>query len=303
MPTVVLAGGSGFLGRSCADFLARSGYDIVVLSRRPAETRGRVRSVEWDGKTLGPWAAALEGADAAINFTGRSVACLYTPENRREILSSRLDSVNALSEAFQSLKNPPPVLIQAASLAIYGDTRALCDEDAPHGEGFSAEVCEAWERAFSESRPPGVRTATLRIGFALGPGGGALEPLAKLTRAFLGGSVGSGAQWISWLDLRDLNRLFLWAIRTPSAEGIFNATGPTPVQNRTFMRTLRRVLNRPWSPPAPEIAVRFGARYLLKADPSLALSGRRCVSRRLREQSFHFEHTNLEATLKSGLFA
>ena len=303
---IILAGGSGFLGQSFAYFLAKRGFEVVILSRQPKSYQNpQMRTVVWDAKTIGNWATELEDAVAVVNFTGRSVACLYTEKNKKEIIASRIDSVRVIAKAFGMLQNPPPVLIQAASLAIYGDTKTLCDEDAPHGSGFSTEfsvaVCEKWEQAFWESKPAKVRAVLFRIGFVLGPGGGALEPLARLTRLFLGGTVGSGRQFISWLHLHDLNRMFLWAIENPHASGVYNATGPNPVENREFMATLRKVLKRPWSPPVPEFIVKFGALFIVKADPSLALTGRKCVSRRLEEQGFRFEYTDLENALKEIL--
>jgi uncharacterized protein (TIGR01777 family) len=140
----------------------------------------------------------------------------------------------------------------------------------------------------------------LRIGFALGRDGGALDKLARLTRWGLGGAVGSGAQYISWLHIDDLNALFLRAIETPSMEGVYNATGPSPVTNAEFMRTLRRVLHRPWSPPVPAWAVRVGAR-LMGTEAELALSGRRGVPQRLMAEGFTFRYTNLREALEGIL--
>jgi hypothetical protein len=299
MSRVVLAGGSGFLGRALAADLVERGDEVVVLTRTPesAPTKAAMTFLPWDGKTAGDWANAVDGAHAVVNLTGRSVNCRYTEDNRREIVDSRVDSVRAVAHAIRRAARPPAVLVQAASLAIYGDPgEHECDETAPAGEGFSADVCVAWERAFDEEATPATRRATLRIGFVLGRDGGALEMLERLTRRFLGGTVGSGEQYISWLHVRDLTRTVLWALDHDVASGVYNVTGPNPVTNAVFMRELRRALGRPWSPPTPSWAVAIGARFM-GTEPSLALTGRRCVPRRLGEQGFRFELPELPAAL------
>jgi len=196
---VVVAGGSGFLGRALARHLLQSGYEVDILTRaksRPVVGNG----VLWDGATVGDWAQRVEGAAAVINLAGKSVNCRYNAENRREIIASRVNSVRAIGGAIRNAATPAPVWIQAASLAIYGSPgAAACDENAPHGTGFSAEVCERWEFAFNESVMPSGRKVLLRIGIVLGPGGGALGILAPLARWGLGGRTGNGRQYCSWI--------------------------------------------------------------------------------------------------------
>jgi len=293
---VVLAGGSGFLGECLARELLAAGAEVVVLTRSPAANI-LGRAVAWDGSTPGDWARVLEGAAAVVNFTGKSVNCRYTPSNRREILESRLRSVEALARACNGCTEPPPVWVQAASLAIYGNPgAAVCDETAPHGSGFSVDVCEQWEEAFDNSEARSTRKVLLRIGFVLGAGGGALEPLARLARLGLGGAAGSGRQYISWLHVADLNRMILWAIDSPDAAGTYNATGPAPVTNADFMSTLRKAVGRPWSPPVPAWMVKVGA-WAMRTEPELVLSGRRCIPQRATAQGFTFTYAALDAAL------
>ena len=293
---VVLAGGSGFLGQRFAQQLLAAGWEVDVLTRSPGATI-LGRAVAWDASTVGDWARVLEGADAVVNFTGKSVNCRYTPANRREILQSRLGSVEAVGRAVAGCTAPPPVLVQAASLAIYGNPgAALCDETAPPGSGFSVEVCRRWEEAFNNCDVPSTRKVLLRIGFVLGPAGGALEPLARLARFGLGGPAGSGHQYISWLHVADLNRMLSWAIDSDAAIGTYNATGPAPVTNAEFMATLRRVLRRPWSPPVPAWMVKVGA-WAMRTEPELVLTGRRCIPRRAIAQGFKFTYPTLDAAL------
>ena len=300
---VVIAGGAGFLGRALARTLAQEGREVVILSRRAAPTDGLIRTEVWDGCAVGEWARELNGAAAVVNLTGRSVACVYTLENRQEIVDSRVNSVRAIAQACERCDEPPPVLVQAASLAIYGDPGdRICDEDSPHGAGFSVDVCEAWEgEFFADGAPGGARRVALRIGFVLGRDGGALGQLAKLARWFVGGAAGNGRQYISWVHLDDFSAMVRWAIENPGAEGAYNATGSTPVTNAGFMRALRAALGRPWAPPTPAWAVKLGARFIMHADASLALTGRRCVPRRLLEEGFVLQHHDLNATLRELL--
>ncbi|MDN4525801.1 TIGR01777 family oxidoreductase [Fictibacillus fluitans] len=294
---IVLAGGSGFLGENLAEFLQTRNYDIVILSRQPYKVEKGIRYIQWDGRSMDEWASELDGSHAVVNFTGKSVNCIYTKKNREEIVSSRIDSVRVLKEAIQSCTRPPQAFIQAGSLAIFGDTALLCDEDSPHGSGFSVEVCQRWEEEFFKEEIPGTRQVLFRIGFALGRNGGALEPLQKLASLNLGGTVGSGKQYISWLHVDDLNAMFLYAIESERFSGIYNATGPQPVTNKEFMKTLRGVMGKGWAPPAPSPFVRLGAYAVMRTEPSLALTGRNCIPARLVEQGFQFAFTSLEEAL------
>lgn len=298
---VILAGGSGFLGQSLAGDLAAQGYEVIVLTRRPNGDARPVKQTGWDGKTLDKWASLFEGAAAVVNLTGKSVNCRYTPENRKEIIESRVDSVNVVGEAISRCSTPPKAWVQAGSLAIYGDTGdKICDETAPPGEGFPVETCLLWERAFNAVETPHTRKVFLRIGFALGRDGGALDTLSKLVRFFLGGTVGDGQQYISWLHNHDLNRMFLSGIERDDIYGVFNATGPNPVTNAVFMRELRRVIGRPWSPPAPSWVVRIGA-SLMGTEGELALTGRRCVPGRFLDHGFEFKYHALNEALRASV--
>jgi uncharacterized protein (TIGR01777 family) len=275
-------------------------YEVVVLTRaaRPGRFSESVRKVIWDGKNDGPWMRELDGARAVVNLTGRNVNCRYNAANRRAILESRVDSVRAVDRAIRACASPPRVVVQAATLAILGDAGdAERDETAATGVGFSPDVARAWEGAFNETpATPATRRVLLRISFALGREGGALGTLARLTKCFLGGTVGSGRQYISWIHVADLTRLIRWAIENEHANGLYNATSPGPVTNAAFMRELRRALGRPWSPPAPAWAVRFGS-VLLRTEAELALWGRRGIPKRLLEEGFEFRFPELRGAL------
>ncbi len=270
---IVLAGGSGFLGRALAQELLARDYAVVVLTRSPQLRSDGAKEMAWDGKTSGEWIQFLDGAEAVVNLAGRNIKCRYTPENLRELTASRVDSVHAIAAAMGHVARPPRVWVQAGAVGFYGDPKdRLCDESSPAGSDTLAGICQRWEAAFNSASAPKTRRVLLRIGFVLGRDGGALPLLAGLTKWFLGGTVGSGEQFISWIHVCDLSRMFIEAIERDELAGTFNAVGPSPVTNREFMRELRRALHRPWSPPAPEWAVKLGSR-LMGTEPSLALAG------------------------------
>lgn len=294
---VVLAGGSGFIGRSLARVLAGRGYQIVVLTRGNPAVEGAIRSARWDARTLGAWAQYLEGAAALVNLTGKTVNCRHTGPNRREIIRSRVDSVHVLGSAIARCAEPPQVFIQASGIGFYGDARErLLDENAPPGHDFSAEVCRQWEGAFGALDLPATRKVTLRFGVVLGRDGGALRTLERLTRWFLGGPAGDGRQFISWIHMADLDRMLLEAIERRDLAGVFNATAPAPASNAEFMRELRRALHRPWSPPAPAPLVRIGA-WLMGTEGELALLSYRCMPKRFLDRGFEFEYPELRRAL------
>jgi uncharacterized protein (TIGR01777 family) len=300
---IVLPGGSGFIGKALAEMFSRDGWEVVILSRRAAPPRATIRTVFWDGRTAGPWSAELDGADAVINLAGRSIGCLHTPENRRQILESRVASVRAIEAAVAQCRRPPAVLVQASAIGFYGNSGyRICDETSPAGTDFLAGVTAAWESDFWEGkRAGGPRRVVLRNGHILGRNGGLLAPLARLTRCFLGGAAGSGRQYLSWLHLADYHAVCQWIIARPECSGVYNACGPAPVTNAAFMRELRKALHRPWSPPAPAWAAKQVARWILRVDPSLALAGCRAVPRHLLAEGFVFRHAGLAPALRDLL--
>ncbi len=298
---IVIAGGSGFIGSALSAHFRKKGDDVVVLTRTARARDDGVREVAWNGRSFGPWAKELDGATAVINLTGKSVNCRHTDKNRREIIASRVVSVRAIANAIGASATPPLVWVQAGAVGIYGDAGdALCDESAPHGSDFMADVCEQWEAAFRAALTPTTRRVVLRFGVVLGRDGGALPMLASLARWGLGGTVGSGRQYISWIHLNDLIAIVGRALDDATLTGPYNACNHVPETNASFMKRLRSVVHRPWSPPVPAFAVGIGS-YIIGTEPSIALHGQRCVPRRLDEVGFEFAHENLDESLKGLL--
>lgn len=305
---VVIAGGSGFLGRSLASWLAARGWEVVIFSRRAPLEAGPWRHTGWDGRTVGQWAQELDGAAGLVNLTGRTVDCIKTPDHCDEILRSRVEATRVLGEAVRGIAAvggaSPRVWVQMATAHRYGDPPELvCDEASAFGYGLAPFVGAAWEEAFERAlgaisqAGAEIRPVVLRTSFVLGRDGGALPRLAGLARLGLGGRVGDGRQGMSWIHERDMNRLFERAIADEAMRGAYIATAPNPVSNAAFMRLLRRAIGRRIGLPAPAWLVRLGAPLVMRTDPELALYGRYCVSRRLREEEFEFEFAEVGAAL------
>jgi uncharacterized protein (TIGR01777 family) len=299
--SVVLAGGSGFLGQALAKKLVRRNYEVVVLTRalRKSDEDKQVKEVEWDGENVGEWINCLDGAEAVVNLAGRNINCRHTRENLREITESRVNPVRAIAAAIGQVKQPPRVWVQAGAVGFYGDCGdQWCDETTPNGRDSLAEVCRLWEQAFHAADSLHTRRILFRIGLVLGRDGGALPVLANLTRWFLGGAAGNGKQYISWIQLADLMQMFLQAIEPGNyLAGTYNAVAPNPATNSEFMRALRHSFYRPWCPPAPAWAVKVISR-LIQTEPSLILNGCRCAPKRFLESGFEYQFPDLRGALK-----
>jgi len=296
---IVIAGGTGFLGLSLARHLSESGNEVVLLSRHRVAEDARWRHVVWDGRNTGEWVRELDGANALVNLAGRTVDCIKTPDHCDEIVRSRVEATEVLGRAVREVSSPPPVWVQMSTAHRYGDPPdCVCDEDSAFGYGLAPFVAQAWEAAFARAVLPEMRQVILRTSFVMGRDGGALQRLVKLVRWGLGGTVGSGKQGMSWIHEQDMNRLFVRAITDESMQGAYLATAPEPVSNVEFMRGLRRALRMPIGLPAASWMVRIGAPLVMRTDPELALYGRYCISRRLKEEGFEFTFPNLTSALQ-----
>lgn len=298
----VIAGGSGFLGISLAEHLTSKGHEVAILSRTVPRVSGSWDHHIWDGRTLDQWKHCLNGADGLINLAGRSVNCVKTPEHRDEILRSRIESTRVLGEAMRDIDKPPPVWCQMSTAHIYGDPPTVCcSESSPFGYGLAPFVGRAWEEEFQQSVLPSQRQVILRTSFVIGrdrgAGGGAMSTLIPLAKWGLGGRVGSGTQGMSWIHETDFNRLCERALQDDQMSGVYVASAPNPVSQMEFMQELRRSVGMPIGLPAFGWMVRFGATFLLRTDPELALYGRYVVSERLSKEGFQFEFPDLKSAL------
>jgi uncharacterized protein (TIGR01777 family) len=301
MRKAILAGGSGLVGRELSHLLTSAGWDVVILSRKAKE--GTPRSVVWDGETLGPWVSELEAADALINLAGHPVSVPWTEENKRLIVSSRVNTTTLLGEACTRCKTPPKRWVQASAVGIYpdlGDT--VVTEDSPPGpaDSFLVKTCLQWEAAARGNCPEATSLGFVRIGIVLSDNGGMLEPLIKLTKAFLGGHTGTGRQYVPWIHELDLARLFQWMIDQAEVS-LVNGSSPEPATMAHFMEELRKAVGRPWSPPVPTPMLKLASALRLAPDASLALSGVRAIPEKALASGFTFTFPDLTPTLKDLL--
>jgi uncharacterized protein len=294
---VVLPGGSGQVGTLVARALHERGDEVVVLSRSPQRAAWRV--VPWDAETLGAWAQELEGAAVVVNLAGRSVNCRYTPENRRQILDSRVDSTRVVGEAIAAAQQPPRVWLQASTATIYSHRYdAPNDEasgilggnepDAPASWSFSIAVARAWEDALEKADTPKTRKVALRSAVVLSPDrGGIFDTLLGLVRKGLGGTSGDGRQFVSWVHEADFLAALDWLAGHEEMSGAVNIASPNPLPNAQFMEALRRAWGAPIGLPATAWMLAVGAIFL-RTETELVLKSRRVVPGRLLASGFSF---------------
>jgi uncharacterized protein (TIGR01777 family) len=298
---IVIAGGTGFLGRPLTERLAADGHDVVVLTRR-ATAGGPSRAVAWspDGKA-GAWANEIDGVDAVVNLAGESIAGKrWSPSHKKQILDSRILATRSLVAAIARASEPPAVLVSGSAVGYYGPLGdELAVETTPPGSDFLAQVCQQWEAEASRAASARTRVACIRTGLALERDGGALPQMLPPFKFGVGGPVGSGRQYWCWIHRDDWVDLVRWTIATAAVSGPVNATAPEPVRNVVFARALGRALHRPSFMPAPAFALRL---MLGEMADALLLSGQRAIPAKARALGFSFKYARLDDAL-GAIFA
>jgi uncharacterized protein (TIGR01777 family) len=285
---IVVAGGTGFIGEPLVRGLLGRG-DVAVLTRNPSHVRAG-RAVPWSGGGEGDWTREIAEADVVINLAGENIAGgRWTDRRKQALVASRLDATRALVGAMERAPRERTFL-SASAVGYYGDRGdEMLDESAKPGSGFLAELTTRWEDAAHQADPM-ARVVILRFGVVLGREGGALAKMLLPFKLGLGGPIGSGRQWMSWIDRHDVLRMIEWAIDAKNARGVYNATAPEPVRNREFVTELGRALHRPAFLPAPAFAMKlvFG-----KMAEEALLGGQRVMPKRAMEEGFCFERRTL----------
>lgn len=303
---VVLAGGSGFLGRALTASLTNDGHQVFVLSRGkpgPAEAAG-VCFVDWSPNgTVGGWARAIQGADAVINLAGAGIADKrWTPARKQLLRDSRVLSTRSLAEAIRTGAIQPSVFIQGSGIGYYGafDDGPALTEDSPAGSDLLGHICAAWENETTPIADSGCRLVILRTGIVLSKSGGALAKMLTPFRFFVGGRLGSGRQVISWIHVDDWVAMVRWALDDSHVSGPINATTPNPVTNAEFSRAIGRAIRRPSWAPVPGFVLRIIVGEF--ANDGL-LRGQRVLPVRAQALGFRFRYDRIDEAMRAAVAA
>ncbi len=295
---IIIPGGTGQVGTILARALHAAGHNVVVLSRKPGQAPWKI--VPWDAENFGDWTAEFEGADVVINLAGRSVNCRYTAENRRQIKESRVNSVRVVGQAIAQAAHPPRLWLQASTATIYAHRfDAPNDEvtglpggsepDMPDTWRFSIDVAQAWEQAANAVLTPHTQKVLLRSAMIMSPDhGGVFDVILRLVRSGLGGQVGDGRQYVSWIHDQDFVQAIYWLIEHDDLEGVVNLCTPEPLPYAEFMRILRSAWGISFGLPATKWMVEIGT-FLLRTESELVLKSRRVIPARLSRSGFTFQ--------------
>ena len=296
---ILVTGASGLVGNELVPRLIAIGHQVFKLSRKAAEESDEI---SWDPKEgfESEEFAKLEGLDTVVHLAGESVADgSWSDEKKARIRDSRVIGTRTLVEALGKTEKPPRVFISASAIGFYGDRGdEILNETSEAGEGFLPDVCKEWEEETAKASDFGARVVSARIGIILSKDGGALAKMITPFSYGVGGVIGSGKQYMSWIGLQDLVKLFVFLINNDGIEGVVNATSPNPITNEEFTKTLGSIVSRPTVLPVPEFGIKliFG-----EMGEKLLLEGARVVPEKLQEAGFEFEHPNLEEALRKAL--
>lgn len=299
--TLVIAGGTGLLGQHLIEHLGSAFTDIIVLSRGKAEDLGIYRTVQWDAVNQGPWVNELKKATVLINLTGKSIQCRFTEENKKLLISSRVDSTRALGRALKENETNVKLWLNASGSAIYPQSWDIAQDEGVEkiGQSFLSILSKSWEDAFYEEDLP-LRRVAMRITPVLDREEGAFPPLRLIANTGLGGPQGNGKQMMSWIHIDDFCRAVAFLIEKEDIRGPVNLSSPNARSNASFMRALRKAVGMPIGLPAPAFAIQIGSRFT-GVDPSLILDSRFLSPALLIQEGFTFEKGTLELAFEDLL--
>jgi uncharacterized protein (TIGR01777 family) len=295
----IVTGGTGLVGKKLVRAIDKDGDEIVVLSRKAAPHKGHVRTVAWNPEKIGDWTKEIEGADVVVHLTGEPIAeGRWTEERLAKIRSSRTVSTRLIADAIVAAQDKPSVFVSASAIGYYGphEDDAMLTESSPPGSDVIAQICVDWEKA-AEPAEAVTRVVHPRIGIVLSPDGGVLKTMLPAFRAFVGGPIGTGKQWESFIHIDDLVRAILFAIENEKIAGAFNATAPNPVTMNDFAAALAKTLHRPNFFRVPAAAIHLA----LGKMGDVALNGQRVLPQKLLDFGFEFRFPEIEPALQELL--
>ncbi|AIE72785.1 MULTISPECIES: TIGR01777 family oxidoreductase [unclassified Synechocystis] len=303
---IILTGATGFVGRALVPMLHQQGHGLTLLVRSVAKAQRlfppssfpNLTAIAYEATKTGDWQKAVDGQDAVINLAGEPISERWTESYKTAIFDSRKLGTEKLVEAIAKAERKPQVMISGSAIGYYGTSETeTFAENSTAGDDFLAEVCQAWENAAQQVEKLGIRLVIFRIGIVLGADGGALGKMLPPFKLFAGGPLGSGEQWFSWIDRRDLIALIDKALTDSTLRGAYNATAPNPVKMKDFCHTLGKVLARPSWLPVPDIALEL----LLGEGAKLVLEGQRVLPEAIAKTRFQFQAPDLETSLRQTL--
>lgn len=300
MKKIIIAGGTGFLGNILSEYFKSKIATIIILTRGKNRDQNNIKYVQWDAKTLDSWKRELNNADVLINMTGKSVDCRYNQKNKDLILFSRTDATSILGKAIQECQLPPKVWLNSSTATIYRHSldKEMGETDGEIGTGFSVNVASQWEKAFFDAPTLRTRKVALRTSIVLGKKGGVLPTILKMTKMGFGGKQGKGNQKISWIHELDFCRSLEFIINNTKIEGVVNIVSPTPVTNKLFMKTLRKITKTPVSIPTPTSVLELSAR-IIGTETELVLKSRNVIPKKLQDHGFEHFYSILEKALQN----
>ncbi|MFM2375487.1 MAG: hypothetical protein RLZZ165_584 [Bacteroidota bacterium] len=290
---IVLAGGTGFVGRYLTAQFTRLGYEIINISRQAG-------GIRWEDRKA--MVEALDHSEMLINLAGKSVDCRYNEKNKEEILTSRTLTTEMLGKAILECENPPELWLNSSTATIYrhSEDRPMTERHGEIGTGFSVNVATSWEKAFFDFKLPKTRQIALRMAIVLGKDGGVMVPFVNLVRFGLGGKQGNGNQMFSWIHIEDLFHIIVFLQGNKDLSGVLNCSSPHPVPNSTLMHTLRQCMNVKFGLPSPRFLLEVGA-VILGTETELILKSRWVIPERLLEAGYVFKYPDIDAALQQIL--
>ncbi|SHH84205.1 TIGR01777 family oxidoreductase [Flavobacterium defluvii] len=298
MKKLIIAAGTGFLGKVLVNHFKNKFEEIVILTRGKSQTIDGIKYVNWNARTFSGWEKELENATVLINLAGKSVDCRYTKKNKKEILWSRIESTKILNKAVLNCKNPPKHWLNSSTSTIYRFSldKQMDEADGEIGNDFSINVALSWEKAFFKTETPNTLKTALRTSIVLGKEGGALIPLKNLAKIGFGGKQGKGNQFISWIHEDDFANAIDFIIEKEITD-IINIVSPEPIRNVDFMKKLRKTIGFPFGIPVNKFFLQIGS-FFIRTETELVLKSRNVIPRKLLENGFQFKFGNLEKALK-----